>query len=72
MYKIKCSDCRRTYTDETGRTTRLSKHKRATRKGDLKNNIVEHYLKTSHTIYWDSATCLTYSTDYCQRITLER
>ena len=28
----------------------------------------EHHLKTTHTIDWDSATCLTYSTDYYQRI----
>ena len=52
-------------------TTRLKEHKRATKKGDVNNNIAEHHLKTSHTIYWDSATCLTYSTDYYQRITLE-
>ena len=41
------------------------------KKGDFNNNIAEHHLKTSHTIDWDSATCLTYSTDYYQRITLE-
>ena len=33
--------------------------------------LAEHHLKTSHAIDWDSATCLTYSTDYYQRITLE-
>ena len=44
----------------------------ATKKGDLNNDIAEHHLKTSHTIDWDSATCGTYSTDYYQRITLER
>ena len=62
-----------TYIGETGRnlTTRLNEHKRATKKGDVNSNIAEHHLKTSHTIDWDSATCLTYSTDYYQRITLE-
>ena len=62
-----------TYIGETGRnlTTRLTEHKRATKKGDLNNNIAEHHLKTSHAIDWDSATCLTYSTDYYQRITPE-
>ena len=66
VYKIKCSDCQATYIGETGRnlTTRLNEHKRATKKGDVNNNITEHHLKTSHTIDWDSATCLTYSTDY--------
>ncbi|KAK2550408.1 hypothetical protein P5673_028927 [Acropora cervicornis] len=61
------------YIGETGRnlTTRLTEHKRATKKGDLNNNIAEHHLKTNHAIDWDSATCLTYSTDYYQQITLE-
>ena len=35
------------------------------------NNIAEHHFKTSHAIDWDYATCLTYSTDCYQRITLE-
>ena len=34
-------------------------------------NIAEHHLKTNHAIDWNCATCLTYSTDYYQRITLE-
>ena len=73
VYKIKCSDCQATYIGETGRklTTRLNEHKRASKKGDVNNNIAEHHLKTSHTIDWDSATCLTYSIEYYQRITLE-
>ena len=73
VYRIKCSDCQVTYIGEIGRnlTTRLNEHKRATKKGDLNNNIAEHHLKTSHTIDWDSATCLTCNTDSCQRNTLE-
>ena len=72
VYKIHCSDCQATYICETGRnlTTRLTEHKRATKKGDLNNNIAEHHLKTSHAIDWDFATCLTYCADYCQRKTL--
>ena len=35
------------------------------------NHIAEHHLKTKHEIDWDSATCITYSTDYYQRLTLE-
>ena len=62
--KIKCFDCQATCIDETGRnlTTRLNEYKRATKKGDLDNNIAENPLKTSHTIDWDSATCVTYRT----------
>ena len=38
VYKIHCSDCQA--------TTRLTEYKRATKKGDLNNNIAEHHLKT--------------------------
>ena len=51
--------------------TRLTEHKRATRKGDVNNHIAEHHRLTNHTIDWDSAQCLTYSTNYFQRLTLE-
>ena len=73
VYKIKCCDCQATYIGETGRNlnTRLTEHKRATRNGDLNNNIAEHHLQTNHRIDWDSAECVIYSTDYYQRLTLE-
>ena len=48
---------------------RLTEHKRTTRNGDVNNHIAEH--QTKHQIDWDSATCITYSTDYYQRLTLE-
>ena len=73
VYKIKCCDCQATYIGETGRNlnTRLTEHKRATRNGDLNNNIAEHHLQTNHRIDWDSAECVIYSTDYYQWLTLE-
>ena len=73
VYKIKCCDCQASYIGETGRnlSTRLTKHKRATRNGDVNNHIAEHHLQTKHQIDWNSATCITYSTDYYQRLTLE-
>ena len=73
VYKIKCCDCQATYIGETGRNlnVRLTEHKRATRNGEINNHIAEHHLKTNHRIDWDSAECVTYSTDYYQRITLE-
>ena len=73
VYKIYCSDWYASYIGETGRnlTTRLTEHKRATRKGDVNNHIAEHHRLTNHTIDWDSAQCLTYSTNYFQRLTLE-
>ena len=73
VYKISCSDCRASYIGETGKnlTTRLTEHKRAKRKRDVNNHIAEHYRLTNHTIDWDYAQCLTYSTNYFQRLTLE-
>ena len=73
VYKIHYSDCQATYIGDTGGnlTTRITEHKRATKKGALNSNIAEDHLKISHAIDWDSATCLTYTTDYYQRITLE-
>ena len=52
-------------------TTRLTQHKRVTRNGDVNSHIAEHHLQTKHQIDWDSATCITYSTDYYQHLTLE-
>ena len=65
VYKIKCSDCQASYIGETGRNlnTRLTEHKRATRNGDANNHIAVHHQRTNHNIDWDSAQCLTYSTN---------
>ena len=73
VYKIRCSDCQASYIGETGRNlnTRLTEHKRATRNGDANNHIAVHHQLTNHNIDWDSAQCLTYSTNYYQRLTLE-
>ena len=73
VYKIKCWDCQATYIGETCRNlnVRLTEHKRATKNGDINNHIAEHHLQTNHRIDWDSAECITYSTNYYQRLTLE-
>ena len=73
VYKIKCPDCQASYAGETGRNlnTRLTEQKRATRNGDDNNHIAVHHQLTNHNIDWDSAQCLTYSTNYFQQLTLE-
>ena len=73
VYKIKCCDYQATYIGETGRNlnVRLTEHKRATRNGNINNHIAEHHLQTNHRIDWDSAKCITYTTNYYQRLNLE-
>jgi len=73
VYKIKCSDCLASYICETDRNLniRLSEYKLATRNGDASNHIAVHHQLTNHNIDWDSAQCLSYSTNYVQRPTLE-
>ena len=73
VYKIKCTDCQASYIGETDRNlkTRLTEHKRVTRNGDVNNHIAKHHRLTNHAIDWDSAQCVTYSTNYFQRLTLE-
>ena len=67
------NNCQASYVGETSSnlSTRLTKHKWATRNGDVNNHIAEHHLQTKHQIEWDSVTCITYSTDYYKRLTLE-
>jgi len=43
----------------------------ATRNGDANNHIASHHQLTNHNIDWDTAQCLTCSTNYFQRLTLE-
>ena len=40
-------------------------------KGDVNNHIAEQNLQTKQQIYWDSATRITFSTDYYQGLTLQ-
>ena len=47
-------------------------NKRATRNGDVNNHIADYHLQMKNHIDWDSATCITYSTDYYQRLTLRK
>ena len=41
------------------------------KKKKKEKNIAEHHLQTDHRIDWDSAECISFSTDYYQRLTLE-
>ena len=73
VYKIHCSDSQATPIGESGRnlTTRLTEHKRATKKGDLSNNIAEHHLKNKPR--YRLGLCYVFKLQYrlLKRITLE-
>ena len=70
--KIKCCDYQATYISETGGNWPNTSERHA-RNGDVQtaNHIAEHYSQTKHQIDWNAATCITYSTDYYQRLALE-
>ena len=73
IYKIKCADSQATYFGETvsNLNTRLTEHKRANKNGDSTSHIAEHHRQTKHNIDWEMVACITYSTNYKQRLTLE-
>jgi len=45
--------------------------KRATRNGDANSHITLHHQLSNDNIDWDTTQCLTYNTNYFQRLTLE-
>ena len=75
VYKIKCCDCQSSYIGEAGRnlSTRLTEHKRAPWQGMLTSAITllsilyRRNIKLTGTLQ----SCITYSTDYYQRLTLK-
>ena len=52
VYQVPCADCDSVYIGETGRTLekRLSEHRGAVKRNDLKNGIAVHAWKTQHRV----------------------
>ena len=53
VYKIPCSDCPKSYIEQTGRTfaQRVKEHQRAVRTFDVNNSaLAEHVISTNHRI----------------------
>ena len=50
----------------------IKEHKRCLLWRNWTNNIAVHHMRTEHSIDWDNATCLAYTTNYFERIFLER
>ena len=57
VYEITCGDCEAVYVGETGRTLqkRVTEHKYAVQRYDVKNGIAVHAWSKEHRVDWDSA-----------------
>ena len=57
MYQIPCAEYDSAYTGETGRTLekRLSEHKGAVKRHDVKNEIAVHAWTKQHKVDWQAA-----------------
>ena len=58
--QINCCNCQATHISDASRKRSM----RQEINGDVNNHIAEHHLQMKFQIDWDSATCLTYFTDY--------
>ena len=68
VYRVSCADCDCVYIGETGRTLekKLSEHRWAVKRNDLKNGIAVHTWKTQHKVDWEAATVKQVETNYTQ------
>ena len=72
--KVKCKDCKASYTGETGRSleTRITEHNRALQKGQTNvSALADHAWRVGHLIDWDSMTILGVSSGYYSRPAFE-
>ena len=51
--------------------TRIKEHKRYLLSRDRANNITVYHMQTEHSIDWNNATCLAYTTNYFEPVFLE-
>ncbi len=60
IYQIPCSDCDRTYTEQTGRLlgTRLKVHQGSARRHDVNSCLALHSMRTGHTFNWQDTRIL--------------
>ena len=75
VYEVPCADCECVYIGETGRTLekRLSEHKGAVKRHDVKNGIAVHAWNEQHRVDWEAANCKVkqVETNYSKRRTVE-
>ena len=73
VYQVPCADCDSVYIGETGRTLekRLSEHRGAVKRNDLKNGIAVHAWKTQHRVDWEAATVKQVEMNHTRRKVIE-
>ena len=73
MYQVPCAECESVYMGETGRTLekRISEHKGAVKRHDVKNGIVVHAWTKQHKVDWQAATFKHLETNHLRRKTIE-
>ena len=73
VYQVPCADCDCVYIGETGRTLekRLSEHRGAVKRNDLKNGFAVHAWKTQHRVDWEAATVKQVEMNYTLRKVIE-
>ena len=73
VYQALCAKCDSVYIGETGRTLekRLSEHKGAVMRHDVKNGIAVHAWTKQHKVNWQAATVKHVQTNHIKRQTTE-
>ena len=73
VYQVPCAECESVYIGETGRTLekRISEHKGAVKRHDVKNGIAVHAWTKQHKVDWQAATVKHVETNHSRRKTIE-
>ena len=73
MYQVPCAECESVYIGETGRTLekRISEHKGAVKRHEVKNGIAVHAWTKQHKVNWQAATVKHVETNHSRRKTIE-
>ena len=73
VYQVPCAECKSVYIGETGRTLekRISEHKGAVKRHDVKNGIAVHARTKQHKVDWQAATVKHVETNHSKRRTIE-
>ena len=73
VYQVPCTKCDSVYSGETIRTLekRLSEHKGAVTRHDVKNGIAVHAWTKQHKVDWQAVTVKHVETNHTKRKTIE-